>query len=343
MAEQHRDYEDYRRGGRREWNGRTYEDGPSWSEERSVGGEHRRYGRSQDFGGRYSDDGYSMSESGGYGSRPSEFGGRGSFESSGYGRGREFSGDRGFGGERFGNERGFSGERFGGERGFARERGFESERGYGPRRQEFERGRGMEPDPWQGGPETHSFGGQRTYARDLYSDSGASRHETDWTSGNAGRGMQSVYSGSDWRPERSNFGSTYGSTFGRYQDEAGTRTRYGYAGRGPKDYQRSDERIREEISDRMTDDDSLDASNITVQVQKGEVTLTGTVTTREQKRRAEDLAEGSSGVREVTNNVRVSRETEGVDLNQGSSIQVGQTGTSATKDLGTKDQGRTKN
>jgi osmotically-inducible protein OsmY len=325
MAEQHRDYEDYRRGGRREWNGRSYEEGPGWGEERSFG-EQRRHGRSQDFGGRYSDDGYSTSESGGYGRGPSEsggygrgpseFGGRGSFESSGYagghGRGREFAG----------------------------------ERGYGPRRQEFggsERGRGMEPDPWQGGPETHSFGGQRTYARDLYSDSGASRHETDWTSGNAGRGMQSVYSGSDWRPERSSFGPAHGSSFGRYQDDAGgARGRYGYAGRGPKDYQRSDERIREEISDRMTDDDTLDASNLTVQVQKGEVTLTGSVTTREQKRRAEDLAEGISGVREVTNSLRVARETEGMDLNQGS-IQVGQSSTSATKDLGTRDQGRTKN
>ena len=43
------------------------------------------------------------------------------------------------------------------------------------------------------------------------------------------------------------------------------------AARGPKDYQRSDERIREEICDRMTDDDSLDATDITIQVKQGEV------------------------------------------------------------------------
>lgn len=158
--------------------------------------------------------------------------------------------------------------------------------------------RGEEPEAWRRG-EGDSFGGQRPYARDLYSDSGRSRHETDWSSGNAGRGMQSVYS----RPSHAG-------------------PRYGFSGRGPKDYQRSDERIREEICDRMTDDDSLDPSDITIQVTQGEVTLTGTVQSRYQKRRAEDLAEGSSGVRDVTNNIRIAREQEPLDLNQSPSIRV---------------------
>ena len=72
----------------------------------------------------------------------------------------------------------------------------------------------------------------------------------------------------------------------------------------------------------MTDDDSLDPSDITIQVTQGEVTLTGTVHSRYQKRRAEDLAEGSSGVRDVTNNIRVAREQEPLDLNQSPSIRV---------------------
>ena len=42
-----------------------------------------------------------------------------------------------------------------------------------------------------------------------------------------------------------------------------------YAGRGPKDYQRSDDRVREEICDCMTDDPMLDASEITVAGQQG--------------------------------------------------------------------------
>ena len=84
-----------------------------------------------------------------------------------------------------------------------------------------------------------------------------------------------------------------------------------YAGRGPKDYQRSDERVREEICDCMTDDPMLDASEISVAVNRGEVILSGTVTSRDQKRRAEDVADRISGVKDVTNQLRVSREANG--------------------------------
>jgi osmotically-inducible protein OsmY len=79
----------------------------------------------------------------------------------------------------------------------------------------------------------------------------------------------------------------------------------GFAGRGPKGYQRSDDRLREEVSDRLMADDQLDASDIEVQVQGGEVTLTGTVADRQAKRRAEDCAEQVMGVRDVMNQIRV--------------------------------------
>jgi osmotically-inducible protein OsmY len=88
-------------------------------------------------------------------------------------------------------------------------------------------------------------------------------------------------------------------------------TRSPYAGRGPKDYRRSDERVREEVCDCMTDDPMLDASEISVQVSDGVVTLNGTVPSRDQKRRAEDVAERISGVKDVTNQLRVSREANG--------------------------------
>lgn len=84
-----------------------------------------------------------------------------------------------------------------------------------------------------------------------------------------------------------------------------------YAGRGPKDYRRSDERVREEVCDRMTDDPMLDASEISVQVSEGVVTLSGSVASRDQKRRAEDVAERISGVKDVTNQLRVAREANG--------------------------------
>ncbi|WP_414475612.1 BON domain-containing protein [Microvirga sp. M2] len=78
-----------------------------------------------------------------------------------------------------------------------------------------------------------------------------------------------------------------------------------HRGRGPKGYIRSDERIREDVSDRLTDDPFVDASEIEVGVSSCEVTLSGTVDSREAKHRAEDCAERVSGVRHVQNNLRV--------------------------------------
>jgi len=77
-----------------------------------------------------------------------------------------------------------------------------------------------------------------------------------------------------------------------------------HRGRGPKGYSRSDDRIRDDVNDRLTDDAWLDASDIEVQVEAGEVTLSGNVERRQDKRRAEDIAERISGVKHVQNNIR---------------------------------------
>jgi osmotically-inducible protein OsmY len=78
-----------------------------------------------------------------------------------------------------------------------------------------------------------------------------------------------------------------------------------HRGKGPKNYRRSDERIREEIQDRLTDDEHIDASNIEVEVKAGEITLMGLVDQRSSKRRAEDIAESISGVTHVENRLKV--------------------------------------
>jgi hypothetical protein len=78
-----------------------------------------------------------------------------------------------------------------------------------------------------------------------------------------------------------------------------------FSGRGPRGYQRSDERIREDVCDRLCDDPFVDATEVDVSVKGGEVTLTGNVREREDKRRVEDVIEAVSGVREVHNNLRV--------------------------------------
>jgi hypothetical protein len=85
----------------------------------------------------------------------------------------------------------------------------------------------------------------------------------------------------------------------------------GQRGRGPKGYLRSDERIADDVHHRLTDDHDVDASEITVLVQKGEVTLTGHVPARAMKRRAEDIVADCSGVQEVHNHLRLGTADKG--------------------------------
>ena len=88
-------------------------------------------------------------------------------------------------------------------------------------------------------------------------------------------------------------------------EDAARRRRADHRGRGPSNYTRSDDRIREDVNDALTDDWAVDASNVSVSVSNGDVVLDGTVATRLQKRRAEDCAEEVSGVKNVQNNLRV--------------------------------------
>lgn len=101
-------------------------------------------------------------------------------------------------------------------------------------------------------------------------------------------------------------GDEIASWFG--DDEAAARRKADHRGRGPADYTRSDERIREDVNDALTHDRHLDARTISVVVEKGEVTLNGTVDARRAKRHAEDIADSVSGVRHVQNNLRISED-----------------------------------
>jgi len=76
-------------------------------------------------------------------------------------------------------------------------------------------------------------------------------------------------------------------------------------GKGPKNYKRSDERIRENVCDLFCDDPYLDATDIDVEVKNGEVMLTGNVSERFEKRMAEHIAENIPGVVHVENRIRV--------------------------------------
>jgi hypothetical protein len=78
-----------------------------------------------------------------------------------------------------------------------------------------------------------------------------------------------------------------------------------HRGRGPKGYQRSDERIADDLNERLTNHRELDAREIQVSVTGAEVTLSGVVESRSARRLTEDIAESVLGVRHVMNNLRV--------------------------------------
>ena len=80
-------------------------------------------------------------------------------------------------------------------------------------------------------------------------------------------------------------------------------------GRGPRNYRRPDERILEEVCERIARC-GIFAEDIEVSVKAGEVTLTGSVEDRRDKRMIEELADSVFGVRDVHNQVRV-RENDG--------------------------------
>ncbi|HEY6815321.1 MAG TPA: BON domain-containing protein [Croceibacterium sp.] len=186
------------------------------------------------------------------------------------------------------------------------------------------------------GHERAPIGGERAYGRGSYGGG-------SWGAGNYGAGSWLGANHGEWRNRDFGGGRTYdrdrgddrgfferaGDAIGRWfgdDDNAAYRRRESYRGHGPSGYTRADERIREDASERLTDDWAVDARKIEVAVSGGEITLNGTVTSREQKRRAEDLVENVSGVKHVQNNLRVEQSSTWDRNNSGDT-----TGSSANK------------
>lgn len=90
-----------------------------------------------------------------------------------------------------------------------------------------------------------------------------------------------------------------------------------HAGRGPKGYKRGDDRIEEEVNEILTRHGDIDASEIEVKVQNGEVTLTGSVDDRRTKRDVEDAIESCSGVTDVINHLKVGASQNGQNGSSG--------------------------
>jgi osmotically-inducible protein OsmY len=279
-----------------------------------------------------------------------------------YGRDRDYADDRGYM-DRAGDEvrSWFGDDEAERRRREDEQRDREREREWRRRSSEWNR---YEPTAW-GGP---SYGGYRSYEaspgyRERESIGSRDRdwsgsRDRDWTGyrdrewDERNRGSYGADRSRDWTYDRQRDWSGYDRSQespSRWSiDEGRTEfTRYpsrgfgaGYAtetsqrgrfwGRGPKGYQRSDDRINEDVCDRLTEAD-IDAENIQVSVSNGEVTLTGAVRNRWDKRQAEDLVEDVSGVKEVHNNLRVTRDTTMTGTAQAPTQSTQSTTAGATK------------
>ena len=174
-----------------------------------------------------------------------------------------------------------------------------------------------------GGPAEGAYGAGRSggaYGDDAMPSGGSTtrgrRHRGEWMSGASERAMSGGLGGTTADDGVS-------AVAGRIVGPG--RLGRGMSGKGPKGYARSDERIREDVCDRLTDDPQLDASSIDVRVQKGEVTLDGTVGHRNDKRHAEDLIDDVSGVKHVQNNLRVKPDAERGPRERATNTDIGPT------------------
>src|SRR5512140_2653782 len=109
------------------------------------------------------------------------------------------------------------------------------------------------------------------------------------------------------------YGNDYNGPYYRNRDydrdfdyTYGSSAPYGqYSGYGPSGYTRADDRIKDDINERLTWDPRIDATDVNVDVNDGVVTLTGSVDSRHDKRLVEDITDDVSGVWDVNNQLRV--------------------------------------
>lgn len=177
--------------------------------------------------------------------------------------------------------------------------------------------------PWRSGSEferERQYGTRDDWRSTLYSDRnrGYGNYQPErsfndrWEESYGPRASRETYTGRRDRESGMGYEGSTGRRFDRNRTDVAPDVSTGpFKGRGPKGYRRSDDRVREDVCERLTDDSRVDASEIEVNVKDCEVTLSGSVRTREEKRRAEDLTENVSGVKDVHNTLRVTSEAAG--------------------------------
>jgi osmotically-inducible protein OsmY len=103
-------------------------------------------------------------------------------------------------------------------------------------------------------------------------------------------------------------GAEFYSVTGMYENPLLEQHHGSHRGKGPKGYKRADDWIRDDICERLTDHGLIDASFVDVEVKDGRVSLTGEVFDRRMKYMTEDVVEEVTGVKEIHNKLRVTRD-----------------------------------
>lgn len=145
------------------------------------------------------------------------------------------------------------------------------------------------------------------------------RNESYYGQPNEHRASAGASSGQSWSVPQRSPGQVSQSDYGFGGGSGSQGTERQHVGKGPKGFQRSDDRVHEECCQSLQDDGQLDASEIEVTVKGGEVTLTGTVSDRNQKRMAESCCDGVRGVKDVHNQIRVKSGDQGSSSTSSSS------------------------
>lgn len=198
----------------------------------------------------------------------------------------------------------------------------------------------------QGGYGSSGAEGVYGYGRSSYGRSGMNQDPYGREFGNQGRhpggaGYPSQsYGGQDHQGQSYHSQGGYGQGGYRGQEQGGYQGQ-SYRGRGPKNYTRSDERIREDLSEKLSNHHYIDASDVNVDVKNGVVTLSGSVEQRHLKHEIEDMAENCSGVKDVENRLTVSQRSQsgsksGQQAGQQSTSQSGGKNEAAGSDNTTK-------
>lgn len=171
----------------------------------------------------------------------------------------------------------------------------------------------------QMGGQGGQMGGQGYYGQSFGQGQGSQQQGQDWERfGRGGQGRESWTSRPGYGGQGAFEEGEIGSSRHRGSSTWGSRSmgqRSEFRGKGPKGYRRSDERIQEEVSDVLADAD-VDVSNVTVQVEDGEVTLEGNVSSRWDKRQIEDIVCEVRGVKDCQNRLRVGSAEESEDIEE---------------------------